>query len=252
MTTINQASLLRGSGPTLLQVEITLQDVAYNTGNTLRVTQAASGTTVNGKPISQLIPATRVTEDTVAFSPAATSVLSNQQVALNVIQYSENRTGHAAAPAKAPNSVAPTSQQAAVPSAPSQDAQGSADTLGEPFVAQDPAALIGAYMAESPTERFYSSSADPGSISDQFFSSPEQQASYIAAYNSGGLTIRSISDFTTGDVESTTSFVAGGMSSGPSSGSGHVDLSSIKDDNILTFDDPVAGGIVVSWNNAQG
>lgn len=251
MTSINQVSLLKGSGPTLTQVEITLQDLAYNTGSTLKVTQIASGTTVNGKPISQSVPASGITKDTVSFSPAATSVLSNQQVALNVIQYSRNRSGHAVAPDEAQNSVASTPQQAAASSVPTPSTGSSDNPLGKPFVAQDPAALISAYMAESPTERFYNSSQDPGSISSEFFSSPEQQASYIAAYNSGGLNIRSISDFTTGDVESTTNFVTGGMSSGPSWGSGHVDLSSIKDDNVFTFDDPVAGGIVISWNNAQ-
>ena len=252
-TTINQASLMRNSGPNLTQAEVAMEMVAQRTNGDLKVSRDSTGTTVNGKAPSNFFSEAKISKDTVSFSPAATAAISNQQVALDIIQYSQNKSKSDVKSNKTEENVSTVTLQAVLQNTSSteQSSDGSMTPIGESIIgSEDPTSVIAAYAQESPTERFYNSNQDPSSIPSEFFSSSEKQASYIAAYNSGTLNIQDISHFMKSDSESTTNFSAGGMSSS-ASGSNQLDLSSIKDDNIFTFSDPIAGSIVISWNNKQ-
>lgn len=253
MTTINQASLMRNSGPNLTQAEVAMEMVAQRANGDLKVSRDSTGTTVNGKPLSDFVSEAKISKDIVSFSPAATAAISNQQVALDIIQYSQNKSKSDVKSNKTEENVGTVTLQAALQntSLTGQSPDSSMTPIGESIIgSEDPTSVIAAYAQESPTERFYNSSQDPSSISSEFFSNSEQQASYIAAYNSGTLNIQDTSQFMKSDSESTTKFNAGGMSSS-ASGSNQLDLSSIKDDNIFTFSDPIAGSIVISWNNKK-
>ncbi len=249
--TINQTSLMKSSGPSLTQAEVAMEMVAQRANGDLKVSVNSSGTSVNGNQVSKTFSDNKITKDTVSFSPAATAAISNQQVALNIIQDSQSKPkgGAVSDKVQADSGIVMQQLAAQVVSPTEQDADSSQSPLGESVIgSEDPASVIAAYTAESPAERFYNSNEDPSSIPSEFFSSSEKQASYIAAFNSGSLHIQDIGSFLKSDVSSTTTFSSGGMSA-KASGTNQLDLSSIKEDNVMTFDDPIAGSMVISWNN---
>ena len=247
MTTISQTSLMKDSGVNLTQVEIALEGVAYGKNSLVTVSNSSSGTTINGSSISQFSVSNKITQDTISFSPAAVIAVSNQQIALNVLQNSEGKSNKDVSLEAGKNTVnVAIDQMNVAPILPSISNDSTTNSEEGSTALGDPSTLLANYSLESPEERFYNSSEDASAIPKEFFSSPEQQASYIAAYNSGSLNIQSATSFENSEFSSTTSFSSNGMSS---SDSGLLDLSSIKDKNIFTFNDPIAGSIVISWTD---
>lgn len=244
-------------GPTLTDAKYALQAIAHAEAGIVRVVTTNAGTTVNGQAISDLHVPGRIAsvsssplagaapsggspgKDRVVFSANAMATLSRDQIALAVIQ---GRKADAGSSKPVGSSAAGT-----VSTAVQTSKALSSGTTATAATSDDPATVLAAYAAESPTDRFYSQNPDPAELFSLFAGNPQQQASFVAAYSSRTLNIQAGSDLAAPGYTAATNYTDNGESS--AGGPGGLDFRAMMavGKNVVTSSDGVTGVTVISW-----
>ena len=254
-------------GPTLADAKEALHEMAHTKGGVVEVISSRYGTTVDGQSITsaqaqsnsvsksssehkttvsnfgESIP---LKKDTITFSASALAALSQEQIALALLQDNKSKST-LVKPTSDTNSVSKaldnmTKYAVDNPALPTELSSGSSDDT----VAQaDPMGTLKAYAAESPANRFYAQVTDPTAIVNSLTSSnPEQAESFLQAYNNKTLSFHTASDFGGLNYKEAYDYTDVGSGTGASS-PGEVNKS--LGPNVIHSYDGITSAISITW-----
>lgn len=254
-------------GPTLADAKNALHEMAHNKGGIVDVVTNQYGTTVDGQSItssqtqsnsvSKLGPEYKTTmssftgntpakKDTITFSASALAALSQQQIALALLQDNKSKS----------ISVKPVSDTSSVSKAisdmskyavenSSASSELSSGASNDTVTQADRMETLRAYAAESPADRFYAQTTDPSAIVNSLASSnPQQAASFLQAYNNKTLSFHIASDFGVSNYQEEFNYTDMG------SGTGNFksgDSSKSIGPNVIHSYDGITDATIITW-----